>query len=238
MEPYAEFTTRVATARVVWPVCFAKEFLHCADQCEIAKLCDHFEHACGLSSHGTGLPWECVVRIGIAVVALRSTFVSISPLCKDMLGLPQSCRGHHFYVSYLDVSIENPEAARIEVKKLILDNLSDYSFPLLMMAYPTSGNFSIFDTITCFARTKDRFIFRGQQMKEGRDTPSTDAPFKGYLIRGYLTSKPCVPKKRLNWKYFSGEQMLEFLPYSLWQLIPSTWNNEVITKRLAPLGFR
>ena len=222
MNVFDIFTTRIGDGDIIWPICFAREFLNASKQTSLCNFIEYAESAVTLPSEGTGLPWEYVVRVGIGMVALRSTFRQLSFTQAKAIGMPLSWgTSHGFHIVQLPNDMKDLAGA----KKHIIDYVKDISVtcPCFVLAYPTHGQFEVFDTITCFSQSKDKFNFTGQQMKHGCSVPTKDPPFLGVRIRGFAPDSPTKPTKSKKWRYLSLPEIKDFLPLSLHALIPSEW---------------
>ena len=72
------FTTRTSKGKIQWPMCFAKEFLHNAQELALHRLINHAENAVSLAQTGTGLEWEYIARVAIGVIARCAEFRNLS----------------------------------------------------------------------------------------------------------------------------------------------------------------
>ncbi len=224
MRAFDTFTTRLHGGKIVWPLCFAKAFLHAANEVQLHALIEHAEHAIGMQSSGTGLEWEYTARIAVAIIARCAEFRDLTPIEAQVIGLSVKCRPE-LHIVQLPEEIQNPESAQEHVDAFVEEC---QRYPILVLAYPRSSNFSIFDTITCFKASEGSDTkFTGQQMKQDDTVPGKDAPFNGVLLRGDAPSTSSGPRKRKNWKYLDREEVKLFLPYSLHPLIPSEWLRKV-----------
>lgn len=224
MRDFDEYTTRLDSGKIAWPLCFAKPFLLKAGEYQLHALIEHTEHSIGLQTFDSGLEWEFTARVAVAIVARSSMFRDLTRIEAQVIGVPEDCRPEKFRIVTLPEKIQDVESAQKHLRDVME---KDRAARQLVVAYPSHTNFNIFDTITCFKASEVSSIkFTGQQMKQRDNVPGQDAPFDGVLLRGDGPEKQTGALTRQNWRYLGHEQIKEFLPYSLQPLIPSAWLKE------------
>ena len=230
MRAFDLFTTRTQHNHILWPLCFAREFIK---RCETptsncyhaAKLMKDPSDIAGASVVNTGLDWEFIARAALAIVALLTVYRPAGPLATRVLGVPQGNTITTFKIFQFGEYITDPEEALKQVTAYATSNA--FKKPLLVLGYPSHADFACFDTLTCFVADADSSpIVIGQQMKLGRGLPRKNPPKefnRAVLLRGHAPQRRSRPSKRRNWDYLSREEVEEFCPFSIRPLIPLEW---------------
>jgi len=199
---------------LVWPLCYASPFLSTAGIPELADLIDDAFTACRMPVEKTGLEWEYIARVAVAVVAYCASFRALKApeiaVIGHVTGKPK------FKVVRLPPSIRNPEQAQVYLKQK-----GELTSNTLILAVPTLAYFQQFDVILVFVNARGMATWRGVQMKHGDDVPEKDATknMPGILLRG----SPPPRKRKLSvrkwWTYLNMTETLDFLPTSLHRLL-------------------
>ena len=225
MRRFDEFTTRLDSGDIVWPICFAKAYLFNADEMQLRALMQHTQTAIKLPSYGTGFEWEYTARLAIAVIARCSQFRNLTPIEAKVIGAPeleQSKTRPDVHITKIPDKIKTPEEAQVHLDDCL--NSQERQYPTLVVAYPEHAFFTDFDSVTCFKTSKTSGTkFTGQSMKQGKATPRKDAPFNGILLRGDGPQEDTECLTRKNWTYIGSKNIRDFLPCSLRPLMPAVW---------------
>ena len=226
MRPFDLFTTRTKDNSIMWPLCFAREFLgRCGNCYHVAKLLQDPTNIANTSPVNSGLDWEYIARVALAIVALLAVYRNANQLTARILGIPQgrkikTCKFYQF-----GTDTQDPEKALIKVKRYATTN--SWEYPLLVLGYPSNAGFTYFDTLTYFVESADSLpIAIDQQMKLSQGLPRKNPSkvFKGVvLLRGNVPRRCRVPRKRQRWDHLSRQEVKEFCPFSIRPLIPGEW---------------
>ena len=87
MRYFDEFTTRLDGGKLAWPLCFASTFLYKAREHQLHALIERTQHAIGPQSVGSGLEWEFVARVAVAMVARCALYRDLEDIESQVIGL-------------------------------------------------------------------------------------------------------------------------------------------------------
>jgi len=222
---FSEFTYRDEQDKVVWPLCYVEPFLTLLDEPELANLIVNVTNACALPSTDTGLEWEYIARVAVAMVAFSTGFRELTSAESLVMGKMRHFRPR-LVIENLPRNIETIEDA-LEYIDIEISKLPPSDTPILFLALPTFSNFPLFDGIIRFVAKTLRF-WRGLQMKLSRGLPTVDCPenVHGVLLRGDPPSRASQPTTRAGWTYLSLAETMAFLPHSMHSLLPHEWKQE------------
>ena len=203
MRPFDKFTSRLDNNKLVWPLCFAKEFLYSAGESDLHCLIDRTETVMKLQSSGSGLEWEYVVTVAIGVIARCSEFRNLTHIEATVLGVPFKHRKsrNELHIVRLPEKIKDPKSAKDYLTQFIKQE-EFQQHPFIVMAYPAYTHFEVFDTITCFKESETGDIkFTGHpppppNTQVTRPTPS-HTHIHTHTHRG-STTVPCNPNPNPN----------------------------------------
>jgi hypothetical protein len=236
MRPFNRFTYVVyqnEQACLIWPLCYAEAFLRAVELGSMAELIEQTQTSSGLSTPNHGLEWEFTARIGVCMVLHSARFRDLTLGEKLVVGdLPPEIRPT-FHVLELPETVKDIKQAQTAIK-VFLKSL-DLTTSRIIFAYPSYGEFPIFDSLIRFENSGRRGLsyWRGLQMKLSRGLPTKDATktLPGVLLRGDPPQSKTKPTLRQNWTYPNVGQLEAFLPFSLAPLIPSAWRLSSASKK-------
>jgi hypothetical protein len=213
---------------LIWPLCYARPFLHEAGQVGLAELIQKAETNCMQEKqHDFGLAWEFTALVGVGMVAGLARYRDLTKEQKRVIGpVPLGARPNVHYVEIPHVVLSVGDAVAYLTKYCAQPEVAAQA--ALLVAWPQNPQFEEFDSITCFkfANSLNPTFFRGQQMKLNKGKPKKPAPPKvpGVLLRGRAPKDtPAAGDGHANWDYLCADAVQSFCPVSLWPLLPSEW---------------
>jgi hypothetical protein len=169
------------------------------------------------SSVQTELDWKCVVNLAVSLKALQALLRRTNhPLVPDVIVKKVQC---------LPMPLEYETLK--DGQQFINHHVARSSPGDLMIFRSNFEKFPLFDGFVVGIRNDGGSAVSGYQLKLGRNTPSKDVPQwvnrGGHLVRGLTSgSSSTLPS---SWKYYSEEEIKEFVGYSLLPLYPASWTS-------------
>jgi hypothetical protein len=207
-----------AHGRPVWPLCFIAAYLKLAGHKEISTLLEMVVSVCeGGFEHSDGMEWQALV---VASVAINITAGQFTELGDTVAGITGSItKGSFFRMIHLPPHIMNASDA----EEYILSIISSPKVGVIL-AYATHPAFQSFDCIILHWDGTSISGRIGLQAKQGSSVVKENAPdgWLGFLFRGNAPSSAGRVKK-VGWTYLTSEEVADFIPFSLQQLLPARW---------------
>ena len=208
-----------AHGRPVWPLCFIAAYLKLAGHREISTLLEMVVSVCeGGFENSDGMEWQALLVASVAINISAGQFTELGDKVTDIIG--SITKGSFFRMIHLPRHIMNASDA----EEYILGKISSVAKVGVILAYATHPAFQTFDCIILHWDGKSISGRIGLQAKQGSSVVKENAPdgWLGFLFRGNApTSAGHVQK--VGWTYLTNEDVTDFIPFSLHQLLPARW---------------
>jgi hypothetical protein len=204
--------------KIQWPLCYIANILECfkiGQELNLNTLINgHL--ATFATKTESGLDWELIVLVAILLHCIDAKM-------NGSRG-PFNIAGIDDHPDVINCTL-GCEITTVERANQFIDSLlTRCEKSTLLVVTPSYSKFPDYDGIVCYKDVaKQRVLKMGYQVKLGRNLPVREVPdyFEAaHLIRGVA---PEAPHTRGKWNYWSREDILGLMGYSLYHLVPSSW---------------
>lgn len=226
LSPFERFATAEADRKIRFPLiyisCICSLFAHLRDYFAVPSTSLLNTYA---SEVGSGKDWECIIEICILFHALQWKYWNVSGPLKIAMGEPIHERNDVDFGRFvIGAQITTPQDAQRHLFQLL-----HRKRPGCYLFVSQFACFSVYDGFICLKRADNSIAIFAYQAKLGNEIPAPPTEILNWIQIGFLLrGKPVeTPRARGYWYQYSRENMEEFLGYSLKNLLPLHWRQDI-----------